>query len=151
MRRPRIEVILAALIFASCASTKGGTVLGVRSPPLGKSSVLVDDVGVMLPNKGFAPILARGCELPCKGSLHIRTSSENQERVRVRLLRRSFSGRATVSRLGDFQIIEIPPGPARERLVEVTLRAKKESLSIHAVEKETGAQLKIQTILLVGE
>jgi len=151
MRRPRLEVILAALILASCASPKGGVVLGVRSPPLGEGSVLLDDVGVMIPSEGFAPVLTRGCELPCKGSLIVRTSSENQERVRVRLLRRSFSGRVTVSGLGDFQIFEIPPGPARARLIEVTLRAKKESLSIYAVEKETGADLKIRTILFVGE
>jgi molecular chaperone DnaK (HSP70) len=151
MSRPRLEVILAALILASCASPKGGAVLGVRSPPLGKGSVLLDDVGVMIRSKGFAPILTRGCELPCKGSFNVRTSSENQERVRVRLLRRSFNGPATVSGLGDFQIIEIPPGPAGERLIDVTLRAKKDSLSIYAVEKETGAQLKIRTILFVGE
>jgi molecular chaperone DnaK (HSP70) len=123
----------------------------VRSPPLGKGSLLLDDVGVMIPSEGFAPILTRGCELPCKGSFNVRTSSENQERVRVRLLRRSFNGRATVSGLGDFQIVEIPPGPARERLIEVTLRAKKDSLSIYAIEKETGAQLKIRTILFIGE
>ena len=150
MRRPRLEVILIALIFASCASPKGGTVLGVRSPPLGEGSVLLDDVGVMLPSEGFAPILARGCEVPCRGSFHVRTSSENQKRISVRLMRRSFSGTAVVSRLVDFQIVGIPPGPARERMIEVILRAKKESLSIHAVEKETGEHLKIRTILLVG-
>ena len=151
MRRPRLEVTLAALILASCASPKGGAVLGVRSPPLGEGSVLLDDVGVMIPSEGFAPVLTRGCELPCKGSFNVRTSSENQERVRIRLLRRSFRGPGIVSGLGDFQIVEIPPGPARERLIEVTLRAKKESLSIYAVEKETGAHLKIRTILFAGE
>jgi len=151
MRRTRLGIILAALILASCASPKGGVVLGVRSPPLGEGSVLLDDVGVMIPNEGFAPVVTRGCALPCRGSFNVRTSSENQERVRVRLLRRSFSGPITVSELGDFQIIEIPPGPARERLIEVTLRAKKDSLSIYAVEKETGAHLKIRTILFVGE
>ena len=151
MRRPRLEMILAALILASCASPKGVAVLGVHSPPLGEGSVLLDDVGVMIPSTGFAPILARGCELPCKGSFNARTSSENQERVSFRLLRRSFSGPAAVSRLGDFQVIEIPPGPAGERLIEVTLRAKKDSLSIYAVEEETGARLKIRTILFVGE
>ena len=151
MRRPRLETILAALILASCASPKGGAVLGVHSPPLGEGSVLLDDVGVMIPSKGFAPVLTRGCELPCKGSFIVRTSSENQEHVRVRLLRRSFSDSATLSGLADFQIIEIPPGPARERLIAVTLRAKKDSLSIYAVEQETGAHLKIRTILFGGE
>jgi molecular chaperone DnaK (HSP70) len=151
MRRPRLESITAALILASCASPKGGAALGVRSPPLGEGNVLTDDVGIMMPSEGFAPILARGCELPCKGSFNVRTSSDNQERVRFRLLRRSSSGSGTVSRLGDFQIIEIPPGPARERLIEVTLRAKKDRLSIYAVEEETGADLKIRTILFIGE
>jgi molecular chaperone DnaK (HSP70) len=151
MRRQRLEVILAVLILGSCASPKGGTVVGVRSTPLGEGSLLLDDVGVMIPNEGFAPILARGCELPCRGAFYLRTSSENQKRIRVRLLRRSFDGKAVVSRLVDFQVIEIPPGPARERQVEVTLRAKKESLSIYAVDKETGAYLKIRTILFVGE
>ena len=112
MRRLRPEVILAALILASCASPKGGAVLGVRSPPLGKGSVLLDDIGVMIPNEGFAPVVMRGCELPCKGSFNVQTSSDNQERIRVRLLRRSFSDSATLSGLADFQIIEIPPGPA---------------------------------------
>ena len=151
MRRPRLELILAALILASCASPKGGAVLGVHSPPLGEGSVLLDDVGVMIPSTGFAPILTRGCELPCKGSFNVRTSSENQERVSFRLLRRSFSGPTAVSRLGDFQIIEIPPGPAGERLIEVTLRAKKDSLSVYAVEEETGAHLKIRTILFIAD
>ena len=151
MRRPRLEIILASLILASCAIPKGGAVLGVHSPPLGEGSVLLDDVGVMIPGEGFAPILSRGCELPCKGSFNVRTSTENQERVRVRLLRRSFSDLSTTSGLADFQVIEIPPGPARERLIEVTLRAKKDSLSIYAVEQETGAHLKIRTILFVGE
>jgi molecular chaperone DnaK (HSP70) len=151
MRRPRLESITAALILASCTSPKGGAALGVRSPPLGEGGVLTDDVGIMIPSKGFAPILTRGCELPCKGSFNVRTSSENQERAQFRLLRRSSSGPGTVSRLGDFQIIEIPPGPARERLIEVTLRAKKDRLSIHAVEEETGEDLKIRTILFVGE
>jgi molecular chaperone DnaK (HSP70) len=151
MHRPRLEVILAALTLASCASPKGGAVLGVHSPPLGTGSVLVDDVGVMIRGQGFAPIMMRGCELPCKGSFDVRTSSENQERVRVQLLRRSFSGREIVSGLGDFQIIEIPPGPAGERRIEVTLRAKKDSLSIYAIEEETGAPLKIRTILFVGD
>ena len=151
MRRPRLEIILAALILASCASPKGGAVLGVHSPPLGEGSVLLDDVGVMIPGEGFAPILSRGCELPCRGSFNVRTSTENQERVRVRLLRRSFSGPIVVSKLGDFQIIEIPPGPAGERSIEVTLRAKKNSLSIYAIEEETGTHLKLRTILLIGD
>jgi molecular chaperone DnaK (HSP70) len=151
MHRPRLEVILIALVFTSCASPKGGAVLGVRSPPLGEGSVLLDDVGVMIPNRGFAPILARGCELPCRGSFQARTSSENQERISVRLVRRSSKGSAVVSRLADFQIADIPPGPAGERLIEVALRAKKDSLSIHAVDKETGAHLKIRTILFIGD
>jgi len=144
-------VILAALILGSCASPKGGAVIGVRSSPLGEGSRMLDDVGVMLPDQGFAPILARGCELPCRGAFYVRTTSENQESIPVRLLRRSFDRTAVVSRLVEFQIIDIPPGPAGERQVEVTLRAKKESLSIYAVEKETGTQLKIRTILFVGE
>jgi molecular chaperone DnaK (HSP70) len=151
MRRPRFEVILASLILGACASPQGGTIVGLRSAPLGEGSVMLDDVGVMIPGEGFAPILARGCELPCRGSFYVRTSSENQERIRVRLLRRSFEGKAAVSRLVDFQVTEIPPGPAHERQVEVLLRAKKESLTIHAVEKETGTPVKIRTILLVGE
>ena len=151
MRLTRLEMILAALILASCASPKGGAVLGVRSPPLGEGSVLLDDIGVIIPSKGFAPVLPRGCELPCKGSLNIRTSFENQERVSVRLLRRSSSGRETVSRLGDFQITEIPPGPAEAHLIEVTLRAQKNNLSIYAIEEETGVHLRIRTILFVGD
>ena len=151
MRRRRTMVILAVLILGSCASPKGGAVVGVRSSPLGEGSMMLDDVGVMLPDQGFAPILARGCEFPCRGTFYVRTSSENQESIPVRLLRRSFDRTAVVSRLVEFQIIDIPPGPAGERQAEVTLRAKKESLSIYAVEKETGAQLKIRTILFVGE
>ncbi len=151
MCRPRLEVILTALILASCASPKGGAVLGVRSPPLGEGSALLDDVGVMVPSEGFVPVLARGCELPCRGTFNLRTSSENQERIRVRLMRRASGGTSAISTLADFQIVDIPPGPARERLIEVMLRAKKDSLSIHAVEKETGAYLKIRTILLVGK
>ena len=77
--------------------------------------------------------------------------SDDQERIRVRLLRRSFERKAVVSRLVDFQVTGIPPGPARERQVEVTLRAKKESLTIYAVEKETGTPVKIRTILFIGE
>jgi molecular chaperone DnaK (HSP70) len=151
MRRRRFAVILACLILGACASPQGGTTVGLSSAPLAEGSLMLDDVGVMLPSEGFAPILARGCELPCRGMFHLRTSSDNQERIRVRLLRRSFERRAVVSRLVDFQVTEIPPGPAGERQVEVTLRAKKESLTIYAVEKQTDTPVKIRTILFIGE
>ena len=147
----RLGALLSALLLASCAGPQGGAVVGVRSPTLGEGSLLTDDVGIAIPGQGFAPILMRGCELPCKGSFNVRTSSENQERLRVRLLRRSAAEHGAVSTLVDFQIIDIPPAPAHEHTIEVTLRAKKDRLSIYAVEEESGEYLAIRTILFAGE
>jgi molecular chaperone DnaK (HSP70) len=125
--------------------------MGVQPPPIGEGVLLIDDVGLELSGTGFAPVLVRGCELPCKGSFVAPTTSDNQKRFRIRLLRRSYADGVAISRISDFQIIGVPPGPAGERIIEVTLRAKKDSLTISAVEKETGTALTIRTVLMMGE
>lgn len=142
---------MAALALAACAGPKGAVDVGVHSPPLGEGALLVDDVGLDVPGSGFAPVLGRGCELPCKGTFIARTSSKNQERIRIELLRRSYGRKPNVSRLATFEIVEIPPGAAGQHVVEITLRAKKDLLTISAEEEETGEAYTIRTLLMVGE
>jgi molecular chaperone DnaK (HSP70) len=147
----RFGAALAALALAACAGPKGAVDVGVHSPPLGEGVLLVDDVGLDVPGSGFAPVLARGCELPCKGTFIARTTSKNQKRIRIELLRRSYGRRPTISRLATFEIIEVPPGAAGQHVVQITLRAKKDLLTISAEEEETGAASKIRTLLMLGE
>ena len=151
MGRLKFGAALGVLVCAACANPSGTVEMGVPPPPIGEGVLLIEDVGLEVAGTGFAPVLARGCELPCKGSFIAPTSSDNQKRFRLRLLRRSYAGRGTISLISDFQIIGIPPGPAGERILEVTLRAKKDSLTISAVEKETGTALTIRTVLMMGE
>jgi molecular chaperone DnaK (HSP70) len=139
------------LALVACAGPPGAVDLGVHSPPLGEGVLLIDDVGLDVPGSGFAPVLSRGCELPCKGTFIARTTSADQERIRIELLRRSFDRGVKISRLAGFEILEVPPGPAGQRVVEITLRAKKDLLTISAQEEETGAPLKIRTLLMMGE
>jgi molecular chaperone DnaK (HSP70) len=113
--------------------------------------LLTDDVGLDVRGSGFAPVLTRGCELPCKGTFIARTTSADQDRIRIELLRRTYGNGVKISRLAGFEIMEVPPGAAGQRVVEITLRAKKDLLTISALEEETGAALKIRTLLMVGE
>jgi len=149
--RARAAGLLAALALAGCASAPGTIELGVNDPPLGSGVLLADDVGLLVASGDFAPILAHGCELPCKGSFEMRTNSDDQTRMSVQLLRRASRAPYPVSRVADFQIIDVPPGPAGTRSVEVTLRAKKDSISIHALEVSTDTNLTIRTVLFAGD
>jgi len=142
---------LLLLVLLACASSPGTVDLGVDAPPLGAGAVLDDEVGVSIAGSSFATVLARGCELPCKGVFEIRTGSDDQERIMIHLLRRASKAPHPISRLADFQIVGIPPGPARDRIVTVTLRARKDRLSISAVETATSTSLTIRTVLFVGE
>lgn len=150
LRESRITSALAALVFAACASQTGGAEITVK-PPLGEGNWLTHDVGVNSPKAGFQPILAAGCELPCKGSFVARTSIDDQKRLQIRLVRRSPERRTLVTGAAAFQITEIPPGPAGGRAIEVTVRAKKNRLTVSAVDQETGKSFPLRTLLLMEE
>jgi molecular chaperone DnaK (HSP70) len=143
--------LLAALVLAGCASAPGTVEVGVDKPPLGSGMLLSDDVGLVVASGDFAPILAHGCELPCKGAFEMHTTSDDQTRMTLQLLRRISHAPYSVSRVAEFQIIDVPTGPAGTRNVEVTLRAKKDSISIHAVELSTDTNLTIRTVLFAGD
>jgi len=143
--------LLAALCLAGCAQMPGTIELGVGDPPLGSGALLADDLGLLVADGAFAPVLARGCELPCKGNFEMRTSSDDQQRFAVQLLRRAGRSPYGVSPVAEFQILDVPPGPAGSRSVEVTLRARKDRISIHARELSTETNLTIRTVLLAGD
>ena len=150
MRELRFTSVLAALVFAACASQTGGAEIAV-APPLGEGNWLTHDVGIKLPKAGFIPIMGAGCEFPCKGSFVARTSVDDQKRLQIRLVRRSPERPTLVTAAGAFQITEIPPGPAGVRAIDVTVRAKKNRLTISAVDLETGEIFPLRTLLLMEE
>jgi len=150
LRRPLILSSLIVLVCAACANPAGRVELAA-DPPLGEGNVLLNDVGLMLPKAGFQTIIAAGCEMPCKGSFIARTSLDDQDRLQIVLMRRPVDRRALVTRAGAFQIDEIPPGPAGQRAIDVTIRAKRNQISVFASDQETGESLPLRTVLMMAD
>lgn len=122
------------------------TVIEPDSPIVDGSGVLVEDLGLEIIHGDFAPVLKRGSKAPCEATFTFSTFADNQDQIMLTLYR--GTGKVVMGNhfLGKYQIVDIPPAPARVPFIAMTFRVMDGTISIDAIDTASGRAMRIKHI-----
>ncbi|HEX6591832.1 MAG TPA: Hsp70 family protein [Moraxellaceae bacterium] len=131
----RFLCALMALLLCGYASGEGAVL--VIEPPVGgvmSEGVLQEAVGIETLGGVVAPILQKGCKLPCSQRKTFSTAEDNQDQITLAV----FRGNSVYSRearsLGIFRIGGISPMPRGKTTIQVEFVADKNGISLSATD-----------------
>lgn len=135
------------LLLASCAhhqNIQSAVVLERNSPAIGDGGTLVEDVGIETIGGVFAPLLNRGCKVPCRDASIFSTAQDNQNRIQVSLFRGKEKLVPKNHSLGVCYIVAIQPAPRGFPQIELTVEAVEKEIRVSALDKATNKTLAIE-------
>ncbi|MEE9608284.1 MAG: Hsp70 family protein [Myxococcota bacterium] len=147
--RSRTAVRLLGLALALSCGSDGPDPARIQvegsSPAVGQGARLAEAVGIATDEGAFSPILKAGCELPCERAVFFSTAFDGQTELPL-VIYRGHAALVKENRyLGNFTVTGILPAPRGKRLIEVTLRADSDGISL-GVEDAGGAQVGVRLV-----
>jgi molecular chaperone DnaK len=104
--------------------------------------ITVHDIGIEDDQGNFVTLIKKGTTYPVAISKIFTTTTDNQREIAVHLLQRTIDG--TIISLGSFIMPELPPRPAGELPIEVTVSINENRLiKVTALEREGGREMSI--------
>lgn len=108
------------------------------------AGTLQHTVGIETAGGVFTPLIARGAPLPVSVSEIFTTADPNQASIQIRPFQGEDPRAARNTELGLFDVVQIPPGRAREPQVEVTFHVDASgAFSMTARDVRTGRDLPV--------
>lgn len=133
---------LVACLLAGAAWAEP-LVLEAPTPIISPSGELTEDVGLELASKQFAPILKRGCPVPCHKTAEFRNSDDQQKTVKLSLFRGTQQQTAEAKFLGRIEITGFPPQAPGNTRILVTFIVADGRITVDAADKNGSEPLTI--------
>ena len=105
-------IIVVGCLIAGCGKQSiPPTVVETKSQSIGTDEKLIQSVGIETLGGVFTPLLQKGTNVPCSKTEIFSTAADNQVQIMVKLYRGTAKFVTHCDKLGDFQIVGIPPAP----------------------------------------
>lgn len=127
----KIYFYLISILLISCSISDAEVLVEIKSPAI-SGSVLIENIGVETLGGVLTPILQVDCKLPCESSQIFSTAEDNQDQIKIVIVR----GREKLAKngvvLGKYQIQGISAAPRGVPKIKVTFKAVKDSILLSA-------------------
>ena len=129
------------------AGTQAQTLFVVEqeSPIVAPDDTLNEALGIESPRGRFRPVLPRGTPVRYARSVMFSTAADNQQEIRVHILRGLSDAVAGDRSLGWVRVPNLPPGPHGSTRVTVTFRLVDRAIVLAAQNAADGRALAIET------
>jgi molecular chaperone DnaK len=115
-------------------------------PRVSKDGLLLESVGIETLGGVFTPLVTAGCKTPCSKTVVFSTAEDGQSDIKLFLYRGTSKLTKDANRLGEYEILKVPPLPRGQPQVAVTFNVNSKAIELEALDQQSNRLLPIARV-----